>query len=102
MTTPTLKSNAGDQKVCKKQNISHVCLVRIENSVPLDHCFGITRQSLVIPNSDRRTDFSIRIIPMKDSYILLEECIYGSIITMHLEDFNANVMRKYCAKQIPT
>ena len=38
MATPTLKSNAGDQKVCNKKN--HGCLVPIEKSVPRDHCLA--------------------------------------------------------------
>ena len=36
LATPTLKSNA-EQKVCKKR-IYHSCLVRVEKSVPRDHC----------------------------------------------------------------
>ena len=59
MVNPTLKSNAGDQKVYKKKNLSWVFGVdrKIGRSGSL---FGITRQSLVMPNSDSRTDFTIR------------------------------------------
>ena len=58
MATPALKSNAGGQKVCKKKNLSRFCgadrKIRSSGSV-----FGITRQNLMMPNSDPRTDFSI-------------------------------------------
>ena len=58
MGTPTLKSNAKDQKVCKKMNVSWLfgADIKIRHSGSL---FAITRQSLVMPNSDPRTDFSI-------------------------------------------
>ena len=60
MATPTLKSNAGDQKVCKKKNQSW--LSGADRKIhPSGSLFGITQQSLVMPNSDPRTDFSIHI-----------------------------------------
>ena len=59
MGTPTLKSDAGYQKVCKRKNLSWLfgadIKIRLSGSL-----FGITRQSLVMPISDLRTDFSIR------------------------------------------
>ena len=58
METPTLKSSAGDRKVCKKKNLSW--LFGVDRKIrPLGSMFGIPRQSLVMPNSDPRTDFSI-------------------------------------------
>ena len=58
MVMPTLKANAGGQKVCKKKNLS--CLFGAERKIrPSGSPFGITRQSLVMPNSDPRMDFSI-------------------------------------------
>ena len=55
---PTLKSNAGDQTVCKKKNLSWLFgadrIIRTSGLL-----FGITRQSLVMPKSDPRTEFSI-------------------------------------------
>ena len=48
MVTPTLKSNAGDWKVCKRKNLMVVrCVRKIRPSGSL---FGITWQSLVMPN----------------------------------------------------
>ena len=59
MAHPTLKSNDGDQKVCEKKNLSW--LFGADRKIrPLRSLFGITRQSLVIPDSDHRMDFSIR------------------------------------------
>ena len=59
MVTPTLKSNAGGQKVCEKKNLSW--LVGADRKIgPSGSLFAITRHSLVMPNSDPRTDFSIR------------------------------------------
>ena len=61
--TPTLKSNAGDQMVCKKKNLSW--LFGVDRKIrPSGSLFSITRKSLVMQNSDPRTDVSI----MKDSY----------------------------------
>ena len=62
---PTLKSNAGDQKVCKKKK--KVCKKKNlswlfdadRKIVPSGALFGITRQSLMMPNSDPPTDFSV-------------------------------------------
>ena len=55
----TLKSNAGDQKVCKKKNLSW--LFGADRKIrPSGSLFGITRQSLVMPNSDPGMEFSIR------------------------------------------
>ena len=59
MATPTLKSNAGDQKVCKKKNLS--CFFGADRKIrPSRSLFGITQRSLVMPNIDPRADFSIR------------------------------------------
>ena len=59
MVTSTLKSNPGDQKVCKKKKLSW--LLGADRKIgPSESLFGITQQSLVMPNSDPRTDFSIR------------------------------------------
>ena len=58
MVTPTLQSNAGDQRVCKKKNLSW-SFSSERNIRPSGSLFGITRHSLVMPNSDPRTDFSI-------------------------------------------
>ena len=44
MATPTLKSHAGDRKVCKKKN--HDCSVRIEKSAPRDHCLASLGKAL--------------------------------------------------------
>ena len=56
MATPTLNSNAGDQKICKKKKLSWLFdadrKIRTAGSP-----FDITRHSLVMPNSDPRTDF---------------------------------------------
>ena len=59
MATPTLKSNAGDQKVCNKKNLSWFFGAN-RKICPSRSLFGITRQGLVMPNSDPRTNFSIR------------------------------------------
>ena len=67
MATPTLKSNAGDRKMCKKKNLLWLfgayAKVRPSGSLfgitRLRSLFGITRRSLVMPNSDPRSDFSI-------------------------------------------
>ena len=58
MGSPTLKSNAGDQKVCKKKNLSWLfgAVIKI---CPPGSLFAITRQSLMMPNNDPRTGFSI-------------------------------------------
>ena len=59
MVTPTLTSNAGDRKVCKKKNPSW--LFCAERKIrPSGSLFGITRLCQVIPISDPGTDFSIR------------------------------------------
>ena len=51
METPTLKSNARDQKLCKEKNLSW--LFGADRKIcPSGSLFGITWQSLVIPNSD--------------------------------------------------
>ena len=56
--TSTLKSNFGDQKACKKKNLSW--LFGVDRKIrPLGSLFGITRLSLVMLNSDPRTEFSI-------------------------------------------
>ena len=65
-SAPT-KSNAGAQKVCKKR-IHHGCLVRIEKSVPRDHLFGITRQSLVMLTVTPDDFLHPHPTLMKDSY----------------------------------
>ena len=53
-----LKSNAEGQKVCKKKNLSW--LFGTDRKIrPPGSLFGISRQSLVMPNSDPRMDFSI-------------------------------------------
>ena len=50
MATPTFKSNIGDQKVCKKKNISW--LVGADRKTRLSgSLFGINRQSLVMPRT---------------------------------------------------
>ena len=59
MVTPTLKSNAGDQKVCKKKYLA-LLFGEDRKICPSGSLFGITRQRLVMPNSDPQTDFSIR------------------------------------------
>ena len=46
MGTPTLKSNIGDQKVCKKMNLSWLFGV-YRKIRPSGSLFGITRQSPV-------------------------------------------------------
>ena len=59
MASPTLKSNDWVQKICKKKNLSW--LFGEDRKIrPSGSLFGITRQSLVMPNSDPRTDFSVR------------------------------------------
>ena len=58
MATPTLKSNAGDRKVRKKKNLSWLFGVYREIR-PSGLLFGIARRSLVMANSDPRSDFSI-------------------------------------------
>ena len=59
MAAPTLKSNAGDRKVCKKRNL--LWLFYADRKNPSSRSlFGITRHSLVMPNNDLRTDFSSR------------------------------------------
>ena len=59
LLTPTLKSNAGNQRVCKKKNLSW--LFGVDRKIrPSWSLFGITRRSLVMPNSNPRgTNFSI-------------------------------------------
>ena len=58
MATATLKSNSGDQNVCKKKNISWL-FGADRKTRSLESLFGITRQSLMMPNSDPRTNFPI-------------------------------------------
>ena len=62
-TTSTLKSNAGDQKVCKTKNLSWLFDAdrKIRPSGPL---FGITRRS---PSDDF---FYPHLTPMDDSYTI--------------------------------
>ena len=70
MATPMLKSNAGDQKICKKKNISW--LFGADRKIrPSGSLFGITQQSLVTPNSDPQTDFSIRTSQQWKIFIIL-------------------------------
>ena len=60
---------AGNRKVCKKKNISW--LYGADRKIrPSGSLFGITRQSVVMSNSDTRTDFSIRTSLMKYTHIL--------------------------------
>ena len=59
MATLTLKSNAGDRKVCKKKNLKSWLFGADRKNRPSGSLFGITLQSLVMPNSDPGTDFSI-------------------------------------------
>ena len=70
MASPTLKSDAGDQSVCKKKNISWR-FGADRKLRPSGSLFGITRHSLVMPNSDPRTDFSIRTSQALNIFILL-------------------------------
>ena len=59
MTAPTFKSNDGDHKVCKKKNPSW--FFGADRKIrPSGSLLGITRQSLVMTNSDPRTNVSIR------------------------------------------
>ena len=59
MTAPTLKSNDGDHKVCKKKNLSW--FVGADRKIcPSGSLLGITRQSLVMTNSDPQTNVSVR------------------------------------------
>ena len=58
MVPPPLKSNAGDQKVCKKKNLSWLFGVNTK-LCPFESLFGNSWQSRVIPNSEPWTDFSI-------------------------------------------
>ena len=46
MATPTFKSNTGDQKVYARKRIYHCCLVRLENSIPQDHCLASLGKAL--------------------------------------------------------
>ena len=48
---PALKSNAGNKKVCKKKYLSWLFGADRKNC-PSGSLFGITRQSLVLPNND--------------------------------------------------
>ena len=59
MALPTLKPNAGDQKGYKKKNISWL-FGADRKILPLGSMFGNIWQSLVMPDSDTREDFSIR------------------------------------------
>ena len=54
MVTPTLKSNAGDQKVCKKKNLSWL--------------FGVDRKICPLA-SPSDGFFYLYLTPMKDLYI---------------------------------
>ena len=54
----SLQLNAGDQKVCKKKNLSW-SFGADRKFHPSGSLFGITRHSLVMPNSDPWTDFSV-------------------------------------------
>ena len=59
MATHTLKLNAGDRKVSKKKNLSW--LLDADRKIrPSGSLFGITWHSLMMPNSDPWTEFSIR------------------------------------------
>ena len=86
MGTPTLKSNAGDQRVCKKKNLSWLFCADIKIR-PSGSLFGITRHSLVMPNSDPLMDFFYpHLTPIKDSYILVIKikCFIDTIIILVL------------------
>ena len=62
-----LKLNAGDQKLYKKKKLSS--LFGADTKIcPSGSLFGITQQSLVMPNTHPQTD--PHLTPMKDSYIL--------------------------------
>ena len=71
MRTPSLKSNIGDQKVCKKKNLS-CCLVLTEKSVR-GSLFGITQQSLMMPNSDLWMAFSIHTTQPRKILMIYQE-----------------------------
>ena len=56
MTAPTFKSNDGDHKVCKEKNLSW--FFGADRKIrPSGSLLGITRQSLVMTNSDPRRMF---------------------------------------------
>ena len=59
LAPPMLKSNAGDQKVCKKKNLSWL-FGADRKTCPSGSLFGITRQSLMMPDSDPQMYFSVR------------------------------------------
>ena len=65
MVTPTLKSNTGDQTVCKEKNLSW--LFGADRKVrPSGSLFRMTQQSLRF--------FYPNLTPMKDSYIVV--CVF--------------------------
>ena len=93
MAIPTLKSNAADQRVCKKMNISWV--FGADRKIrPSKSLLSIIRHSLVMPISDPRTDFSTS---MEDNYNIMDHmgiqtvrsgsyCVYsyGPIVLFHM------------------
>ena len=65
-----LKLNAGNQKVCKEKNLSS-SFSADRKICPSGLLFGITRHSLVMPNSDPRVDFFYpHLTSMKDPFPL--------------------------------
>ena len=61
MATPTSKSNSGDQKACKKKNLPWLFGADRKNlSLGITVWHHLAISSLVMPNSDPQTDFSIR------------------------------------------
>ena len=73
-----VKSNADDQKADQlvlKKNLSW--LFGADRKIrPSGSLFGITRQILVMPNSDPRMDFSIRISYPRKILIIRKEKFY--------------------------
>ena len=64
MAMPTLKSNAGDQKVCKKKNLPWFFGADRE-ICPSGSLFGITRQSLVMPDRSLAWSFDPPVFQIK-------------------------------------
>ena len=82
VATPALKSNTGDRKVCKKKALKW--LFGADRKIrPLESLSGITRKSLVMPNSDPRTDFFyLHLTRMKYSYNLNALSSYLVLFTL--------------------
>ena len=69
MKTPPLKSKLEFKRYARKR-IYHGCLVRIDKSVPQDHCLASQVKPRDAKQSPSDRFFYLHLTTMKDSYIL--------------------------------